>query len=92
MKIYDIALMFIRALMALDVIREIVSLLYDVVRGYLVVLAAGSTNYMKVVEGTEVISPIIGLVVSLLILAFSKSIAHFAAKFAGPQDAAAEFH
>lgn len=92
MKVYDIALMLIRALMALDVIREIVNLVYDVVRGFLVVLAAGSTNYMKVVEGTAAISPAIGLVVSLFILAFSKKIARFAAKFAGAQDAATEFH
>ncbi|HEY1427605.1 MAG TPA: hypothetical protein VGF50_13110 [Caulobacteraceae bacterium] len=92
MKVYDIALMLIRAVIALDLIREVVSLAYDVVRGALVVAAAGDTSYMKVVEGTTAVSPIIGIVVSILILANSKRIARFAAKFATPLDAAAEFH
>jgi hypothetical protein len=91
-KVYDIALMLIRALIALDLIREVVSLAYDLVRGAMVVAAAGDTRYMQVVEGTTIASPVIGIAVSLLILLNSKRIARFAAKFSAPADAAAEFH
>lgn len=92
MKVYYIALMLIRALIALDLIREAVALAYDIVRGSLVVAAAGDSNYMKVVEGTATVSPVIGIVVSILILANSKRIARFAARFASSMDSAAEFH
>lgn len=92
MKVYDVALMLIRALMALDIIREVVSLVYDIVRSSLVVLAGGGSTYLKVVEGTTIASPIIGLAVTFTILANAKRIARFAARLSAPDDAAATFH
>jgi len=91
MKVYDIVLAFIRGIIALDIIREIVSLGYELVRGFLVVTAAGGTNYIKVVEGTTMLSPIIGLVVSVAILGNAKRLARFAAKLAAEHDTAVQF-
>ena len=78
MKVYDILLAFVRATVVLNVIREVANM------AYLSVRALALINFWRY-PGTraevfsDFASPVIGIVVSFLILAASRRIARFAA-------------
>ena len=81
MKVYDIVLAYIRAVVVLDLIRELATFAYLGVR-YSVVMPIDQYPPARVAEGVGFLSPTIGMIVSLVILAASRPIARFAAKFA----------
>jgi hypothetical protein len=88
MKVYDVVLAWIRALVVLDLIRELSTF------GYLSVRVLAFLRFWQYpATRTELLadfaSPAIGIVVSLIIFAASRPIARFAARFAN--DAASHF-
>jgi hypothetical protein len=87
MKVYDIALAFVRTLVALDLIRELGVLLFAGVRATLV----GSNPELRGLEMASIASAVWSILVLLLAFALSKPIARFASKLAVPTDTAAHF-
>ncbi len=81
MKVYDIVLAFIRALVVLDLIRELSSFVFIGVR-LSAVLDVTHYQAYRVGETMNLVSPVIGMITSLIIFAASRPIAEFAAKLA----------
>jgi hypothetical protein len=80
-KVYDIILAFIRALVVLDLIRELTNFVYLGVR-FSTVIGVSHYAVTRVTEATNFISPVLGMIMSLVIFAASRPIAEFSSKFA----------
>jgi len=98
MKVYDIALVLIRTLVAVELIRETVGMIFGVI-GVSVSLAILQPTFdlvgqpgLKTAVFNSIYGPASSIAVSLLIFAASRRIARFAAKLATPQDAATTLH
>ena len=92
MRVYDIALMLVRALVAMDLIRAGLNVIYTALRyAFLMDAAYGRMAAGTAVELSTWLSPIYGFVSALLLLAASKPIARFASKLATPTDTATHF-
>ena len=87
MKVYDITLALIRALVAFDLIRETGTLLFAVLRMSFLL----SSPNLRAVEMASVGSAVFSILTLLVIWAASRPIARFAARFAKSADVAAHF-
>jgi hypothetical protein len=91
MKVYDITLAFIRAIVALDLIRETATVVSYLLRSAYILAAEPNSAYLRRVENGSLIAPVFAIVVSLIILAASRPIARFASALAAATDAAGQF-
>ena len=91
MRVYDIALAFVRALVAMDFIRGLADIVYTGVRFTFLMPGASGSPWLTNVELSSWLSPIYALITAAILLAASRPIARFAAKFAVPADAASHF-
>ncbi len=85
MKVYDIILAFIRALVVLDLIRELSNFVFIGVRLSAVLDVTRSQPY-RVAETINLVSPVIGMITSLIIFAASRPIAEFDSKLATAEE------
>ncbi|HEX3918506.1 MAG TPA: hypothetical protein VHW60_14310 [Caulobacteraceae bacterium] len=91
MRVYDIALAMIRALVAMDFIRGLADIVYTGIRfSYLNAGASGSA-WLSKVELSTWLSPAYSVTMAVVLFAFSKRIASFASKLASPGDTATHF-
>jgi hypothetical protein len=91
MRIYDIALMFIRASVAMSLVRESFSLANIVFRDALLPAAIGNFDGLGAARLPFLLTPIIEVIASLVILAAARPIARFAAKLAETADVSGHF-
>jgi len=91
MKIYDISLVVIRSLVAMDFARALASFAFVGIRFAFMMPAAFRDGWLSRVELATWLSPIEGLLLAGLLLMFSKPMARFAARFATAHDAASNF-
>jgi len=88
MRVFDIALVFIRATAAMDFLRGCVDVVFTCLRLSSAVLADGKSETATVLM-IIFLGAASQLLVPLALLWASKPLARFAAKFADPPDAAA---
>jgi cytochrome c biogenesis protein CcdA len=91
MRVYDIALMLVRALVAMDVIRSALNVVYTGIHFAFLIDNARDSVWLTKVELSTWFSPIYGFVAALVLYACSKPIARFASKLAASTDAATHF-
>jgi hypothetical protein len=91
MRVYDIALMLVRALVAMDLVRAVLDIGLVAIRFAFLMPAAQGDAWLSKVEITGWLSPIYSLVAAGILYLLAKPIARFAARFAAPIDAASPF-
>ena len=86
MRVYDLALMFIRASVVMAFLRESFDMVLDIVRYILMPLSVGMETRVLFV-----LTPAVALIATSVILAASKPMARFAAKLSATTDVAGHF-
>jgi len=90
MRVYDIALMLVRALVAIDVVRAGLDFVYTAMR-YAFLIDSVYGEYSRRYELSTWLSPVYNLMAALLMYALSKPIARSAALLSASSDAATHF-
>lgn len=91
MRVYDIALMLVRALVAMDLIRSGLDVLYTALRFTFLIDSARSSEWLTKVELSSWLSPAYAFASAVVLYACAKPIARFAARLAAPTDTATHF-
>ncbi|HEY2707611.1 MAG TPA: hypothetical protein VGI95_06115 [Caulobacteraceae bacterium] len=91
MRVYDIALMLVRVLVAMDLIRAALDVGYTAIRYTFLINSAASSEWLTKVELSSWLSPIYAFVSALVLYAASKPIARFASRLAASTDTASHF-
>jgi len=91
MRVYDIALMLVRALVAMDLIRAGLDVIYTAVRFTFLINSAAYSAWLTKVEISTWLSPIYSFVAALVLYAAARPIARFASRLAASTDAASHF-
>ncbi|HEY1750349.1 MAG TPA: hypothetical protein VGG29_03750 [Caulobacteraceae bacterium] len=91
MRVYDIALMLVRALVAMDLIRAGLDIVYTGLRFAFLAPSAQGSEWLTKVELSSWLGPVYGLVAALVLYAAARPIARFASKLAASTDTAAHF-
>jgi hypothetical protein len=91
MRVYDIALMLVRALVAMDLIRAVLSIIYTAIHFAFLMPSAQGSEWLTKVEVSSWLSPIYSFVAALVLYAAAKPIARFASKLAASTDTATHF-
>jgi hypothetical protein len=91
MRVYDIALMLVRALVAMDLIRAALDVGYTAIRYTFLINSAAGSEWLTKVELSSWLSPIYAFVSALVLYAASKPIARFASRLAASTDTASHF-
>lgn len=91
MKVYDIALMLVRALVAMDLIRAALDILYTAIRFTFLMPSAYGSVWLSKVEISSWLGPVFGFVSAIILYLLARPIARFAARLAAPTDTATHF-
>jgi hypothetical protein len=91
MRVYDIALMLVRAMVAMDLVRAAVDVIYTGLRFTFLIGSAHDSVWLTKVEMSSWLSPVYSFVAAIVLYACSKPIARFASKLAASTDTAAHF-
>ena len=91
MRVYDVALVIVRATAAIELIHAVVELGYTGVRFTFLIGAVQGSAWLNRVELSTWLLPVQMVVFGLALLMFSKPLARFAAKFAAHTDTAGQF-
>jgi hypothetical protein len=91
MRVYDIALMLVRALVAMDLIRGGLDFAYTGIRFAFLITSVNGSSWLTKVEVSSWLGPIFSIISAVVLLAASRPIARFASRFAAPVDAASHF-
>jgi hypothetical protein len=96
MRVYDIALMYVRAIAAIDVVRAIIQIPFNVLGVGAGMAAFHESPRLATEAGGMIIDrlllgPATTIVMAIVLLVLAKPIARFAAKFAATTDAASHF-
>jgi hypothetical protein len=91
MRVYDIALAVVRALVAMDFIRAGGETVLTAIRFAYLIPSTGESVWLNKVELSSWLTPIYLFIIAAVLLAASRPIARFASKLATPTDAASHF-
>ena len=91
MRVYDLALAFVRVLVGMDFLRGGLDFLYTGVRFLYLIGDARESVWLSKVELSTWLTPIFNLISAGVLLWASPRVARFAAKFATSEDAASHF-
>ena len=91
MRVYDIALMLVRAMVAIALIRAGLDVIYTALRFAFLIGSAQESAWLTKVEISTWFSPVYSFVSALVLFAASKPIARFASKLAASTDTATHF-
>jgi cytochrome c biogenesis protein CcdA len=91
MRVYDIALMLVRALVAMDLIRAGLNVIYTGLHFAFLIGSAQDNVWLTRVELSTWFSPVYGFASALVLYACAKPIARFASRLAASTDTATHF-
>jgi len=91
MRIYDIALMLMRATAAMEFVHGIASIVFTSVRFVFLIGAARGSDWLDRVEISTWLTPISSLCLAAAFLLFSRPLARFAARLSPHAEIASHF-
>jgi|HubBroStandDraft_5_1064220.scaffolds.fasta_scaffold572005_2 hypothetical protein len=91
MRVYDIALMLVRALVAMDLIRAGLDVIYTALRFTFLIGSAQHDVWLTKVELSSWLGPVYAFVSAVVLYACAKPIARFASRLAASTDTATHF-
>lgn len=91
MRIYDVAMVFVRATAVMEFVHAIVALIYTAVRFAFLIDGAHGSAWLTKVEIATWFGPIETFAIGGILFLASKRIARFAASFAERSDTAQQF-